>query len=56
MEKTIQTMKNEAFIDIRTFETLQREMILKEQGVRPSFQMLGHTGYLTFARKIKEKS
>ena len=52
MENTIKTMNNNAFIDIKTFETLQREMIYKEQGTRPSFQMLGHTGYLTFARKI----
>ena len=55
MEKTIKIMKDHAFIDIKTFETLQREMIYKEQGVRPSFQMLGHTGYLTFARKIPRK-
>jgi len=54
MEKTIRTMKEQAFVDIKTFETLQREMIYKEQGIRPSFHMLGHTGYLTFARKIQK--
>ena len=23
-----------------------------DRGARPSFEMLGHTGYLTFARKL----
>ena len=55
MEKTIRTMKEHAFIDIKTFETLQREMMYKEQGIRPSFHMLGHTCYLTFARKIPKE-
>lgn len=55
MEKTIRTMNEQAFVDIKTYETLQREMIYKEQGIRPSFQMLGHTGYLTFARKIPKE-
>jgi tRNA (adenine57-N1/adenine58-N1)-methyltransferase len=55
MEKTIRTMKEHAFIDIKTYETLQREMMYKEEGIRPSFHMLGHTGYLTFARKIQKE-
>lgn len=55
MENTIKMMRNHPFIDIKTFETLQREMVYKEQGVRPSFQMLGHTGYLTFSRKIPQE-
>jgi len=52
VENTIKTMKEYSFIDIKTFETIYREMIVKEQGTRPSFDMLGHTGYLTFARKV----
>jgi len=52
MEQTIRTMQKHSFVDIRSFETLQREMIVKEHGSRPSFDMLGHTGYLTFARKV----
>ena len=31
-------------------ETLERQMVVGEHGIRPSFEMLGHTGYLTFAR------
>lgn len=52
VEQTTQQMQNLPFIDIKTIETLQRDIIVKEQGTRPSFDMLGHTGYLTFARKI----
>ena len=52
VEKTVKTLKH-GFIEIKTFETLQREIVVGEGGVRPSFDMLGHTGYLTFARKAK---
>jgi tRNA (adenine57-N1/adenine58-N1)-methyltransferase len=52
MEKTVKEIKKQNFIEIKTFENIQRKMVVSEQGTRPSFQMLGHTGYLTFARKI----
>jgi len=52
MEKTVNEMKKHSFIEVKTFENIQREMIVSEYGTRPSFDMLGHTGYLTFARKI----
>ncbi|WP_423745948.1 methyltransferase domain-containing protein (plasmid) [Haladaptatus sp. SPP-AMP-3] len=37
--------------DVRTIETIQREMDFDERGTRPSTSPVGHTGYLTFARK-----
>jgi tRNA (adenine57-N1/adenine58-N1)-methyltransferase catalytic subunit len=37
--------------DVRTMETIQREMDFDERGTRPSTSPVGHTGYLTFARK-----
>ena len=52
MEKTVKEIKKHNFIEVKTHENIQRKMIVSEQGTRPSFQMLGHTGYLTFARKI----
>ena len=52
MEKTVKTIKENCFIEVRIFENIQREMVVSEHGTRPSFQMLGHTGYLTFARKV----
>ena len=54
VERTVKTLRKYPFIEIRTIETLQREMVVVEKGVRPNFDMLGHTGYLTFARKVLE--
>ena len=34
-----------------TLETIQREMDVGERGTRPSTRGVGHTGYLTFARR-----
>jgi tRNA (adenine57-N1/adenine58-N1)-methyltransferase len=36
--------------DVRTLETIQREMQFDERGSRPATAGVGHTGYLTFAR------
>jgi len=52
VEKTVKEINKHKFIEIKTFENIQREMIVSEKGTRPSFEMLGHTGYLTFARKV----
>jgi len=52
VEKTVKEIKKNKFIDVKTFENIQREMIVSDYGTRPSFEMLGHTGYLTFARKV----
>lgn len=52
MEKTVKALKNHAFIEVKTFENIRREMVVSPHGTRPSFDMLGHTGYLTFARKV----
>ncbi len=52
VEKTVKEIKKYNFIEVKTLENIQREMVVSEQGTRPSFQMLGHTGYLTFARKV----
>ncbi|MGB9963791.1 methyltransferase domain-containing protein [Halobacterium hubeiense] len=37
--------------NVETVETIQREMDLDERGSRPSTAGVGHTGYLTFARR-----
>jgi len=52
VENTVLEIKKQKFIEIKTMENIQREMVVSENGMRPSFDMLGHTGYLTFARKI----
>ena len=40
------------FIDIRCFETLLREYQVIPDAVRPESFMVGHTGYIVFARKV----
>jgi tRNA (adenine57-N1/adenine58-N1)-methyltransferase len=50
----VRKMRESGLGEVVSFETLQREMIIHEGGVRPSFEMLGHTGYLAFGRKMKE--
>jgi tRNA (adenine57-N1/adenine58-N1)-methyltransferase len=37
---------------IETLETIQREMDFDDRGSRPSTAGVGHTGYLTFARRV----
>jgi tRNA (adenine57-N1/adenine58-N1)-methyltransferase len=37
--------------EVRTFETIQREMDFDDRGSRPSTAGVGHTGFLTFARR-----
>jgi tRNA (adenine57-N1/adenine58-N1)-methyltransferase len=53
VEQTVKAIEKETFIECKTYENIQREMIVSKHGTRPSFDMLGHTGYLTFARKVK---
>ena len=43
--------RNVGLTDIETFETIQREMDFDDRGSRPSTAGVGHTGYLTFARR-----
>ena len=52
VENTVKEIKKHNFIEVHTIENIQRKMVVTEKGMRPSFDMLGHTGYLTFARKI----
>ncbi|MFO7792818.1 MAG: tRNA (adenine-N1)-methyltransferase [Candidatus Saliniplasma sp.] len=51
LEKTVKELRKHNYIDIKSFENLEREMIVKEKGVRPSFDMLGHTGYVIVGRR-----
>lgn len=40
------------FADMRTSEIIEREIEVRKQGTRPRTRMVGHTGYLTFMRKV----
>jgi tRNA (adenine57-N1/adenine58-N1)-methyltransferase len=55
VEQAVRALRERRFIEVRSFEVLRRGMEVVEKGIRPSFEMLGHSGYLTFARKVLEK-
>ena len=40
------------FYDIEIIELLERGLEIRQQGVRPKTRMVGHSGYLLFARKL----
>ena len=44
--------KKLGFYDIKIFEILERGLEVRPQGVRPKTRMVGHSGYLVFARKL----
>ena len=52
LESAVKKMRSSGLSEVVAFETIQREMVVHEGGVRPSFDMLGHTGYLAFGRKL----
>jgi len=55
IEQTIKTcvaMEKEGFVAVETVECLVRRFQVKEGMTRPETLMTGHTGYLTFGRKI----
>lgn len=52
LDSTVRKMRALGLMDVRSFETIHRDMVVHEGGVRPSFEMLGHTGYLAFGRRL----
>jgi tRNA (adenine57-N1/adenine58-N1)-methyltransferase len=47
-----QVLKKVGFSNVETLECLLRGVEVKSKGTRPKTRMTGHTGYLTFARKL----
>lgn len=54
VKQAVAAIRSKPFVDVRTVELIEREIEVREVGVRPSFAPLGHTAYLTFARKVLE--
>ncbi|UCD00462.1 MAG: tRNA (adenine-N1)-methyltransferase [Promethearchaeota archaeon] len=53
VKKTVLSMRENDFIEINTYELIKRKIQVKEKATRPEVRMIGHTGYLTFGKKIK---
>lgn len=49
--KTVKSLKENNFIAIECMECLMRKIIISSSGTRPESHMIGHTGYILFARK-----
>ncbi len=52
-ETVIKAMREKGYSDTHVLENIQREIVVGEGGTRPSFDTLGHTGYLCFGRKFR---
>ena len=48
-------LTHRGFADIRCFELLLREIKMSRESIRPSSLMIGHTGYIVFARKVSKE-
>jgi len=48
----INKIKKAKFAYIKTIELISREWVIDDKKARPSNIMIGHTGFLTFARKM----
>jgi tRNA (adenine57-N1/adenine58-N1)-methyltransferase len=55
VRQTVEALRDAPFVEIRTLEIIERELEVKETGTKPSFAPLGHTGYITTARKALDK-
>jgi tRNA (adenine57-N1/adenine58-N1)-methyltransferase len=52
--KTVSAIREHPFIDVETIELILRNITVAENKTRPQTRMLGHSGYLTMARKVLE--
>ena len=52
LERTMQAMRQLSLDGVRAVEVLERGLYVADTGTRPSFEMLGHTGFLAVARKV----
>lgn len=53
VKKTYFAMGDNDFIEVNSYELIKRKMQIKENATRPEVRMIGHSGYITFGRKIK---
>ncbi|RLI25188.1 tRNA (adenine-N1)-methyltransferase [Candidatus Bathyarchaeota archaeon] len=51
VEKTVEALRRWGFVSVETVECLVRNFKVKTGETRPETVMIGHTGYLVFARK-----
>ena len=52
--KTISSLREYSFVEVETVELMLRRMTVVENRTRPETLMIGHSGYMTTARKVLE--
>lgn len=52
VERVYTSLKDNNFGEITAVELIKRELQLKPNAIRPNTRMIGHTGFLIFARKL----
>jgi len=50
--KTVSALKSHRFVEIETIELMLRRITVEPNRTRPETLMIGHSGYLTTARKV----
>ena len=53
VKKTTFAMDENSFVEINTYELIKRKIQVKKNATRPDSRMVGHSGYITFGRKIR---
>jgi tRNA (adenine57-N1/adenine58-N1)-methyltransferase catalytic subunit len=51
LEQSVRALREHGYEDVRSVELIERELHVGAGGTRPAFDMLGHTGFLTGARR-----
>ncbi len=51
VERLVWALRSEGYVEVEALENLQRQLDVHEGGIRPSFESMGHTGYMVFARR-----
>ncbi|HUL39741.1 MAG TPA: tRNA (adenine-N1)-methyltransferase [Methanomassiliicoccales archaeon] len=51
VEKLVWALRSSGYVEIEALENMQRRLEVHEGGVRPSYESMGHTGYMVFARR-----
>jgi len=54
VKKTTFALQENGFYEINTYELIKRKFQVKKNATHPEVRMIGHTGYMTFGRKIKD--
>ncbi len=52
VKETWRALKEAGFVRFKAVELLEREILVREHGVRPRERMISHTGYIVTARKV----